>query len=145
MSRELVVDKKLLKVEKVIDERTVRETIEAEIELPFKVQKVFDVIANVIDVEEEVEEGGVKIEGVIDKQLFVVDKGDLVRHIPEEIPFSVFVDIAGAEPDMNAQVRIRILSVDTELEKADKILQTIILEIFVKVTVTKQIDPLQKS
>ncbi len=140
MSRELVVDKKLLKVEKVIDERTVRETIEAEIELPFKVQKVFDVIANVIDVEEEVEEGGVKIEGVIDKQLFVVDKGDLVRHIPEEIPFSVFVDIAGAEPDMNAQVRIRILSVDTELEKADKILQTIILEIFVKVTVTKQIE-----
>lgn len=135
----LKVKRKLLKVDRVVGEDTVHEAVEAEIQLPFKVIKVYDVIANVLPVQAEVIQGGVQVSGVIDKQLFVVDRGDLVRHIPEEVPFSVFVPIQDAEPQMNVQVDVRVLSVDTNLVDPMTVRQVILLEIFVKVTVTKQI------
>lgn len=140
MSNGLVVKRKLLKVERVIGETTVREAVEAEIRLPFKIEKVFEVITNVTDVETEVRSGGVLVTGIIDKQLFVVDQGDLVRHVPEEVQFRVFVDVNGAEPEMNAQVEVRVLTVDTHLINAETVKQTVVLEIFVKVTVTEQIE-----
>ncbi len=139
MSDNLRVDKQLLKVEKVIGEDTVREVVEAQIQLPFKVIKVFDVIANVIDVQAEVRQDAVLVTGVIDKQLFVVDKGDLIRHIPEQVSFQALVRVQGARPDMKVQVQVRIIRVDTELIQPDVIRQVIVLEIFVKVTVTEQI------
>lgn len=139
MSKDLVVERRLLKVERVIGETTVRRTVEAKITLPFKATKVFDVIASVTDVSTEVREGGVLVSGVIHKQLFVVDLGDIVRHVPEDVPFEEFVSISGVLPRMNVQVSIRILTVDTELNE-DQLRQTVVLEIFVKVTVTEQIE-----
>ena len=136
----LVVKRKLLKVERVIGETTVREAVEAEVQLPYKIEKVYEVITNVTDVETEVRSGGVLVTGIIDKQLFVVDKGDLVHHIPEEMQFRVFVDIKGAEPEMNAHAEVRVLSVDTHLSHYETLRQTVVLEIFVKVTVTEQIE-----
>ena len=138
--KDFIVERRLLKVDRVVGEDTVRETVEATIELPFKIIKIFDVIARVTDVETEVREGGVMVSGVIHKQLFVVDKGDVVRHTPEDVPFNAFVDIPGTSPNMKAQVNVRILSVDTELDNAQTVRQTVILEIFVKVTVTEQIE-----
>ena len=140
MSKDLVIDRRLLKVERVIGDAKEREAIESEIALPFKIEKVFDVIANVIDVETEVREGGVVVTGNIDKQLFVVDKGDLVRHVPEIIPFRVFVDVPGTQSGMSAQVQVRVLTVETDLQDRETVRQTVILEIFVKVTVTEQIE-----
>ncbi len=140
MSHGLTVERKLLKVERVIGEDTVTDVVAAEIQLPFKIIKVFDVIANIVDLDEQVRANGVQIAGNIDKQLFVVDKGDMVRHIPEMIPFQVFVPVAGAQPGMNAQVNVRILSVDTDLVRPQVVNQTITLEIFVKVTKTEQIE-----
>jgi hypothetical protein len=140
LSKDLVVKRKLLKVERVIGETTVREAVEAEIALPFKIEKVFEVITNVTDIETEVRTGGVLVTGVIDKQLFVVDKGDLVHHVPEEIQFRAFVDVDGAQPEMNVQVQVRVLTVDTHLINAETVKQTVVLEIFVKVTVTEQIE-----
>jgi len=138
---DLLVKRQLLKVDRVIGEDTVRETVEAVIKLPFKIIKVFDVIASVTDVETETQEGGVMVSGVIHKQLFVVDKGDVVRHVPEDVPFSVFVDIPGTTAAMDAQVDIRILDLDTEVvEGGQKVRQTIVLEIFVKVTTIQQIE-----
>ncbi|MEW5919439.1 MAG: DUF3794 domain-containing protein [Bacillota bacterium] len=139
LPKDLVVRRRLLKVERVVGEDTVTEAVEAQIQLPFKVIKIFDVIATVMAVTTEVVPGGVQVSGVIDKQLFVVDKGDLVRHIPEEVPFTVFVPIAGALPGMNVQVNVRVLTVDTDLVDPATVRQVIILEIFVKVTVTEQI------
>lgn len=138
---DLIVKRRLLKVDRVIGEDTVRETVEADIKLPFKIIKVFEVIASVTDVETEVQEGGVMVSGIIHKQLFVVDKGDVVRHVPEDVTFSVFVDIPGVKNDMDAQVDVRILTVDTEVtDDGKKVRQTVVLEIFVKVSVTKQIE-----
>jgi hypothetical protein len=136
----LIVERRLLKVERVIGETTVRRTVETDIVLPFKIIKIFDVIANVMDVQTEVGVGGVDITGVIHKQLFVVDRGDVVRHLDEDVPFQVFVPVAGAAPGMNVQVDIRVISVDTSLIDPLTVRQMIILEIFVKVTVTEQIE-----
>jgi spore coat assembly protein SafA len=138
---DLLVKRQLLKVDRVIGEDTVRETVEAVIKLPFKIIKVFDVIASVTDVETETQEGGVMVSGIIHKQLFVVDEYDKVRHEPEDVPFSVFVDIPGATAAMDAQVDIRILSLDTEvIDGGWKVRQTIVLEIFAKVTSVQQIE-----
>jgi hypothetical protein len=140
LSNGLIVERRLLKVERVIGETTVRRTVEADIVLPFKIIKIFDVIAHVVNVQTEVRAGGVDITGVIHKQLFVVDRGDLVRHLDEDVPFQVFVPVAGAAPGMNVQVDIRVISVDTTLIDPLTVRQVIILEIFVKVTVTEQIE-----
>ena len=135
----LKVDKQLLKVDRVIGEDAVRETVAAQVMLPFKIIKVFDVIANVTDVQADVRQDAVMVSGVIDKQLFVVDKGDVVRHIPEQVPFQAVVPVQGAQPGMNAQVQVRIISVDTELIEPYVVRQVIVLEIFVKVTITEQL------
>ena len=140
MSGELVIKRRLLKVEKVVGENTVKKTIEADVALPFKIIKVFDVLASVQDVEAEVVAGGVEISATIKKQLFVVDKGDLVHHVEEEVPLEVFVPVSGAEPGMNVQVDVRVLAVDTTLVNAETVQQSILLDIFVKVTVTEQIE-----
>jgi len=140
MSNALNVQKRLLKVERVIGESTVRRTVEAEIELPFKVLKIFDVVASVVDVETEVNTGMVEISGTIEKQLFVVDKGDLVRTVEEEVPFRVVVDIKGAARGMNIQTDVKVLSIDTSFVNFQTVRQSIVLEIFVKVTVTEQIE-----
>lgn len=140
MSNALNVEKRLLKVERVIGENTVRRTIEGEILLPFKGQKIFDVMARVLNVEAKVITGRVEINGIIEKQLFVVDKGDVVRHLHEEIPFHVFVDVQGALPGMNVQWDIRVLSVDTSFIDFQTVRQSLILKIFVKVTVTEQLE-----
>jgi hypothetical protein len=140
MSGGLVIERRLLKVEKVIGENTVKRSIEADVALPFKIIKVFDVMAKVEDVEAEVRAGGVDVSGMIEKQLFVVDKGDLVQHVEEELPFQVFVPVEDAKPDMNVQVDVRVLEVDTTLVNAETVQQTILLDIFVKVTVTEQIE-----
>ncbi|HHU75395.1 MAG TPA: DUF3794 domain-containing protein, partial [Firmicutes bacterium] len=140
MSKDLIVERKLLKVERVIGEDTVRETVESEIKLPFKVQKVFDVHASINETETEVREGGVLVSGNIHKQLFVVDKGDLVRHIDEDVPFQIFVDIPGARKDYNVQVDVNILSVDADLSHYERIRQVVVLDVFVKVTKTEQVE-----
>ncbi|MDO9534180.1 MAG: DUF3794 domain-containing protein [Bacillota bacterium] len=140
MSNDLIVKRRLLKVEKVIGEDTVRRTVAADVVLPFKVLKVFDVIAHVMAVETAVQEGGVRVAGVVHKQLFVVDRGDIVRHVEEDIPFEFLVPVEGVLPGMNVQTNIRILEIDKTLVDPQTVRQVIVLEIFVKVTVTKQIE-----
>lgn len=140
MSGGLVIERRLLKVEKVVGENTVKKSIEADVALPFKIIKVFDVLASVENVEAEVRVGDVDVSGTIKKQLFVVDKGDLVHHVEEELPFQVFVPVSGAEPDMNVQVDVRVIAVDTTLVNAETVQQTVLLDIFVKVTITEQIE-----
>ena len=140
MSGSFVIKRRLLKVEKVIGENSIKKSVEADVTLPYKVIKVFDVMANTKDVESEVRHGGVDISGTIHKQLFVVDKGDLVQHVAEDVPFQVYVPVKHAQADMNVQVDVRILEVDTDLINARTVQQTVLLDIFVKVTVTEQIE-----
>lgn len=140
MHTALDVKKQLLKVDKVIGETTVTKVIESTVTLPIKAIKIFDVVASLTNVRGEVREGGVLVTGIIKKQLFVVDEGDLVRHVPEEIPFRQFIEVPGARPNLNVQIRAAIIDIQTQLiEKGKKVRQEVIIEIFVKVTETEQI------
>ena len=140
MHAPLDVKKQLLKVDKVIGETTVTKVVEATVTLPIKAVKIFDVVASLTNVQGELREGGVLVTGIIKKQLFIVDEGDLVRHVPEEIPFRQFIDVPGAQPGLNVQIRANIVDIETTLlDNGKKVRQEVILEIFVKVTETQQV------
>lgn len=129
-----------LKVQKVIGEKTITDTIESEVTLPVTAIKVFDIHATLNEVRGEVKKGGVMVTGFVHKQVFFVDEGDLVRHVAEDVPFTVFVEIEGAEPNMNVHVRTQIVDIAKKLINRNTVRQDIILEIFVKVTQTKQLE-----
>jgi len=135
----LDVKRRLLKVDKVIGETTERKVIESTVTLPIQAKKIFDVVANLTNVKGEVREGGVLVTGTIKKQLFVVDEGDLVKHVSEEVPFRQFINVEGAQPDLTVQLRARIIDVETQLIEDTEVRQEVLLEIFVKVTETQQI------
>lgn len=136
-----IVEKRLLKVDKVIGETVVKKVIDTTVTLPIAATKIFDVVASVTNVRGEAREGGVLVTGVIKKQLFIVDEGDLVRHVPEEIPFREFVQVEGARPRLNVQVRATIIDVETRLiDNGKRVRQEVLLEIFVKVTEIQQIE-----
>lgn len=137
--RHEVITRKL-KVQKVIGEKTITDTIESEVTLPVTAIKIFDIHATLNEVRGEVKDGGVRVSGFVHKQVFFVDEGDLVRHVAEDVPFTVFVEIEGAEPNMKVQVRAQIVDIAKKLISRNVVRQDIILELFVKVTETKQLD-----
>ncbi|MGI6097074.1 MAG: SafA/ExsA family spore coat assembly protein [Dethiobacteria bacterium] len=140
-AHDLKVKKRLLKVQQVVGEKTSRQTITATAKLPVSATKIFDVDATVRDVETEVREGGVFVRGVIHKQIFFVDAVDVVRMETEDVPFQKFIEVAGARPRMNVQVHTRIVDIDARLVKDGRAVeQNILLEIFVKVTETEQLE-----
>jgi spore coat assembly protein SafA len=136
-----LVEKRLLKVDKVIGETVVKKVVDTTVKLPIVATKIFDVVASVTNVRGEVREGGVLVTGTIKKQLFIVDEKDLVRHVPEEIPFRELIPVAGARPRLNVQVRASVIDVETTLvDNGKKVRQEVLLEIFVKVTEVQQVE-----
>ncbi len=136
----LDVKRRLLKVDKVVGETTVTKVVQETVKLPIKAIKIFDVVASLNDIQGEVKQDSVLVSGLIKKQLFIVDEGDLVRHVSEEIPFRQLIDVPGARPNQRVQVRVRIVDIETQLlDNGRTVKQDVILEIFVKVTETKQI------
>lgn len=136
----LDVTKRLLKVDKVIGEATVRKVFESTVTLPIQAVKVFDVVANLSNIKDEVRENGVLVTGTIKKQLFVVDEGDVVRHVSEDVPFRIFVDVEGARPGFKVQVRANIIDIEAKLINDTEVRQEVLIEIFVKVTKIQQIE-----
>jgi len=139
MNTALDVKRQLLKVDKVIGETTEKKVIESDITLPIQATKIFDIVANLTNVEGEVREGGVLVTGIIKKQLFVVDEGDLVKHVPEEVPFRQFIDVEGAQPNLNVQIRAKIIDIESQLVTNTEVRQEVLLELFVKVTDVQQL------
>jgi hypothetical protein len=69
------------------------------------------------------------------KQIFLVDEGDLVRHVSEDVPFSVAVTIPGARPGFDVQVDVAAIVDRFELAGSSQEAPTNHrLDIFVKVT-----------
>ncbi|HHY91760.1 MAG TPA: LysM peptidoglycan-binding domain-containing protein, partial [Firmicutes bacterium] len=105
----IVVERRLLKVEQVVAEETEREVIESDITLPMQALKIFTIMAKIEDVETKVKRDKVIIRGTLHKQIFFVDMGNLLRHHAENIPFSIVLDTPGAEEDMTVHERVRIV------------------------------------
>lgn len=155
----------LLKVEQVIGENAAQTSVIREITLPGRIKKIADVDATIRSVTAKVIENKVIVEGIIHKQIFYVDDhtGQLKEQTVPDERFVHFVDVPGVVPDMNVQVHTRIEFVghdfireikrhphdkeETEAEgkhdnhKVDSLYrQTVVLEIFVKVTESIQLE-----
>ena len=130
----------LVKVPLVIGENTTQQMFVTDLDLNFCAIKVRDVEATIQDLTATVINDKVIIQGVLHKQIFYVDEDNVVRHQPEDIPFSFFVDIPGAEPGMDVQIHPVIEHIRTELLMGGCLLhQKVVVEFFVKVTNVEQI------
>ncbi|HZK25225.1 MAG TPA: SPOCS domain-containing protein [Oscillospiraceae bacterium] len=159
----------LLKVEQVVGENASQTSVVRDIVLPGRVRKIAEVDTELRDVKGRVIENKVVVEGVIHKQIFYVDSetGQMKEFTVADERFVHFVDVPGAMPGMNVQVHVRAefvghdfirevkayrdaelvedLDVEAEHEKHKKKVdslyrQTVILEIFAKVTESMQLD-----
>ena len=141
----------LLKVEQVVGENASQTSVIREIELPGRVRKITEVDTTLRDVRGRVIENKVVVEGIIHKQIFYVDDdtGQLKEFTVTDERFVHFVDVPGAMPGMNVQVHARIEFVGHDFIKevmhnsqmvTSLFRQTVILEIFAKVTESIQMN-----
>jgi len=130
----------LIRAEVVIGENTKQLLIERNVTLDLAAIKVRNINASVRDVSADVIVDKVVIQGTLHKQIFYVAEDNIVHHQAEDIPFSTFVDIPGAEPGMNVQIESVIETVIFKLLKSTTLHQKVVIEFFVKVTETRQLD-----
>ncbi len=128
-------------IDRVTGENQVQELIESELELDPPAIKISEIEASIVDLETEVINDKVIVQGVIHKQVFFVGEDNLEHHQSEDLPFSSFVDIPGAQPGMHVQVSPVIEHIKAELAAGGELLlQEIVLELFVKVTESVQVQ-----
>ncbi len=98
-------------------------------------EKVTEIRADIRDLETEVITDKIIIQGVIHKQIFYINANGEAVHQSEDISFSTFIDIAGAEPGMNLFVRPDIEFIDYQLLDGGTVLvQNIVLEIYTRIS-----------
>lgn len=124
----------LLLLKEVVGENTNQLLLENEFTLATAAVKVDEIVGRIQDLEVEVIKDKVIIQGILHKQIFFVSTDNLGRHQGEEVPFSLFVDLPGAEPGMDVQVQPRIEAILFELVTPVMVRQKAVLEFFVKVT-----------
>ena len=124
----------LLLLPSVIGEATKQHLVEEIVELDQPAEKVDEIRGELQDLQVEIIPDKVIIQGIIHKQIFFVDRNNLARHQEEEVPFSMFLDIPGAEPGMEVQVHPVIEKILFELVSPVELRQKVIIEVFVKVT-----------
>ncbi|SJZ74902.1 DUF3794 domain-containing protein [Selenihalanaerobacter shriftii] len=128
-------------LETVIGEGTTQEIVSNDFELQIPAQKITEVAAEIRDLQTEVIQDKVIIQGTLHKQIFFVGQDDVNYHQAENIDFSTFVDIPGVTEDSNVQVHPTIEDVQRSLSPDGTILsQDVIIEFFVKATETQQIN-----
>jgi hypothetical protein len=124
----------LLLLSQVVTENTGQILLENDFTLDTAAVKVDEIVGNVRDIEVEVIPDKVIIQGILHKQIFFVDSGNLGRHQSEDVPFSLFVDAPGALPGMDVQVHPRIEALFFNLITPTVLRQKAVLEFFVKIT-----------
>ena len=132
----------LIKTEVVINENTRQLLVERNVVLTLPAIKVRNVNAEVRELTTDVIADKVVIQGVLHKQIFFVGEDNIVHHQSEDIPFSTFVDVPGAEPGMNVQIDTHIETVIFNLLSPTLLHQKVVIEFFVKVTETRQLNVL---
>jgi spore coat assembly protein SafA len=133
----------LLKVESVVGEGASQVAVRAEIDFGRPARKIKNIDAHVQNVVARVIENKVVVEGVLHKQIYFVGlDDDVVFEVSVDERFTHFVDIPGAFPGANVQVYPRVEFVNVDIDTYDPSLgmQTAIIDIFVKVTETVQVD-----
>lgn len=130
----------LLKLECLVCESTGEACVESRFVLPRKAKKIAEIQARIVDLMAEVVDGQVMISGILHKQIFFVGEDHHVHHVPEDVPFCVFVDCPGAVAGQEAQVTGKIAKLSHSLEFWQELVQRAILQFTVKVTEDCQVN-----
>jgi hypothetical protein len=130
----------LLKLECLVCESTGEACIESRFVLPRRAKKIVEIQARLVDVTAEVVDGQVLVSGVLHKQIFFVGEDCLVHHVPEDVPFSVFVECTGAVVGQEADVDAAIVRLTHSLEWCQEVVQKAILQFVVRVTEECQVN-----
>ncbi|NPV53564.1 MAG: DUF3794 domain-containing protein [Firmicutes bacterium] len=124
----------------VVGEETVQVLEAQDITMAFPAIKIAEIRATVQDISVDVSPGQVLVTGTIHKQIFYVGTDDANRHQAADLPFTVAVPVAGAQPGMNVQVHPTIRDISFSLDPTGTILfEEVLVDIFVKVTETGQV------
>ncbi|MGM0470891.1 MAG: DUF3794 and LysM peptidoglycan-binding domain-containing protein [Bacillota bacterium] len=149
-SDKLEVDKELLRVEEVIGENTVTETITGNVNVPPAKPDVEQILAGtnatVLEPTATVEDGGVLIEGEIEGAvIYVADVPEEelqqpVHFVENVFNFTNFVQVSGAEAGMNAFTNVSVVNVRYNLLNQRTIELTTTLQKFAKVVQFRQLE-----
>jgi len=141
-------NEELIRVEFVIGEDTVTETITGTITVPNNkpdVERVIDVKASLTNILTNIEDGGVNITGTVEAGVVYVaevpetEPQQPVYFTEGEFDFTNFIDIPEAEPGMNVFTDLNIRRVSFQRIDARTIEITVVITKFVKVTEYRQI------
>ncbi|MEJ6950634.1 SPOCS domain-containing protein [Natronospora cellulosivora (SeqCode)] len=141
-------DEELIRVEYVIGEEVVTESVTGTIEIPDvkpPAERVVEVkVFGIDDLQTTIEEGGVELTAEIDVGVVyvgLVDEPPLqpVHFVEGRIPITNFVDVPGAEPGMNVFADVNVRRVSFQLIDERTIEVTVVIHKFVKVTEYRQI------
>lgn len=124
----------LLLLPLVVGEGTKQTLVENIVDLEMPALKVDEIRGELRNIEAEIIPDKVIIQGIIHKQIFYIDTDNLARHQAEDVPFSLFIDLPGAEPGMDLQVHPIIEGIFFELLSPTELRQKVVVEVFVKVT-----------
>jgi hypothetical protein len=139
-----------VKVLRVIGEKIAQVVVEGSI--PINAVKIDRINAEVKDLTDHIFRDKVVKQGTIHKQIFYVDPDGAVRHMTENIPFLVTVDIPGVCPD-NAllDVQNHLLDIDTDYtltpgchSRPAILMQKVVAHILIKVSEWTQLDVVTK-
>lgn len=128
------VERDLVRVDQVIGAAFTRTLEKGTARLPVPATAVVKVVAAVEDLRPQVLHGQVLVEGVVREQIFYASGGTSF-HQEAEIPFSIVLDVAGAEPGMQAQGEGRVEEASARLgPDGREVEREILLGVRVRVT-----------
>lgn len=129
----------LVKAEQVIGEATQAQPVESVSDLERPAVKIRDIRVFVENVAAEPADGQVLFQGTLVQNIFYIGTNDQEYFQEERVPFSGIVDVAGATPESNVDVDVRIARVDRFLTNGSQVRQRVLLSVFVKVTETTEV------
>mgnify|MGYP001953545065 FL=1 len=134
-----------LKVLKVVGEKVAQVVLENDVCIDaIKIDKIDAMLG---PFEDHVFKNKVVKQGVIHKQVFYVDHDNVVRHMAEDVPYMLTVDIPNVRPGDNVDVQNYLQDIDVDYQlipgepgKQGTLRQKIVAHILVKVSEWTQVD-----
>ncbi|MDN5330975.1 MAG: hypothetical protein PWP45_200 [Tepidanaerobacteraceae bacterium] len=117
----------LIQVPVLVGEGSIQKMVESTVTLEKPAIKVREIRAQVDDLNTEIIQDKVIIQGMLHKQIFYVGTDAVIHHQTEIIPVNYFIDIPGAAPGMNVTVTPTIEHVTYTLLDQNTLHQKVIL------------------